>query len=428
MVPALTALAQTAAQPPRRASASSTCRTARSWSSGRRRRRAPGFEFTPILKPLEPFRDSLVVVSNLARAGGRPTGDHAVSAGRLAERRVAEADRGARTSAPASTHRSGASPSRSARTRRSRRSSWRPRTSPATSARCDAGYSCAYMNTHLVAARRRRRCRWRSTRAWCSSGCSAGRARADAARWRACSDDRSILDSVARATRRDLQRGLGARDRARLERVPRQRPRDRAAHPARRGAAARRERDRAGRAGRRARRRSRSTSALMFDLLALAFQADLTRVFTFMMAREVSQRTYPQIGVTEPHHASRTTATTRRRSRKLAKINTYHVQLFAKFLEQAAGDAGRRRLAARSLADRLRQRHEQRNAHAADPLPLRRGRRRRGVQGQPPHRARRARRRSATCWLTRGAASSAPRSSTFGDSTGRGRAVRCSST
>ena len=41
----------------------------------------------------------------------------------------------------------------------------------------------------------------------------------------------------------------------------------------------------------------------MFDLLALAYQADLTRVFTFMMAREVSQRTYPHIGVTEPHHA-----------------------------------------------------------------------------------------------------------------------------
>ena len=41
---------------------------------------------------------------------------------------------------------------------------------------------------------------------------------------------------------------------------------------------------------------------LMFDLLAVAYQADLTRVATFMMAREVSQRTYPQIGMTEPHH------------------------------------------------------------------------------------------------------------------------------
>ena len=41
----------------------------------------------------------------------------------------------------------------------------------------------------------------------------------------------------------------------------------------------------------------------MFDLLAVAFQADITRVFTFMMARDVSSRTFPQIGVSDPHHA-----------------------------------------------------------------------------------------------------------------------------
>ena len=48
--------------------------------------------------------------------------------------------------------------------------------------------------------------------------------------------------------------------------------------------------------------RSRNTSALMFDLLAVAYQADITRVFTFMMARDLHNRTYPQIGVDEPHH------------------------------------------------------------------------------------------------------------------------------
>ena len=41
---------------------------------------------------------------------------------------------------------------------------------------------------------------------------------------------------------------------------------------------------------------------VIFDLLALAYEADLTRVFTFMLARELSQRTYPNIGVTLPHH------------------------------------------------------------------------------------------------------------------------------
>ncbi len=41
----------------------------------------------------------------------------------------------------------------------------------------------------------------------------------------------------------------------------------------------------------------------LFELLALAYEADHTRVFTFMMNREFSQRTYPDLGVTEPHHA-----------------------------------------------------------------------------------------------------------------------------
>ena len=40
----------------------------------------------------------------------------------------------------------------------------------------------------------------------------------------------------------------------------------------------------------------------MFDLLAVAYQADITRVFTFMMARDLHNRTYPQVGVDEPHH------------------------------------------------------------------------------------------------------------------------------
>ena len=74
--------------------------------------------------------------------------------------------------------------------------------------------------------------------------------------------------------------------------------------------------------------------ALMFDLLALAYQADLTRVFTFMMAREVSQRTYPQIGVTEPHHSISHHGNRPAAIEGHAKLNTYHVGMFAKFLER----------------------------------------------------------------------------------------------
>ena len=69
-----------------------------------------------------------------------------------------------------------------------------------------------------------------------------------------------------------------------------------------------------------------------------------------MIARELSQRTYPQIGVTEPHHAVSHHGNDPEKIAKVAKINTYHVELFAKFLEKLQAHAGWRRLAARSLA------------------------------------------------------------------------------
>ena len=72
--------------------------------------------------------------------------------------------------------------------------------------------------------------------------------------------------------------------------------------------------------------------ALIFDLMAVAYQADLTRVFTFMMARDLHNRTYPQIGVDEPHHGLSHHQNKADKIARFAKINTYHVGLFAKFL------------------------------------------------------------------------------------------------
>jgi hypothetical protein len=74
--------------------------------------------------------------------------------------------------------------------------------------------------------------------------------------------------------------------------------------------------------------------SLMFDLLAVAWQADLTRVFTFMVAREVSQRTYPALGLTEPHHAISHHGGRAEQMVKHAKLNVFHIQLFAKFVER----------------------------------------------------------------------------------------------
>ena len=73
---------------------------------------------------------------------------------------------------------------------------------------------------------------------------------------------------------------------------------------------------------------------LMFDLQVLALQADMTRVVTFQLAREASTRTYPQIGVPEPHHPISHHVNDPEKLAKLAKINAYHVSLFAYMVDR----------------------------------------------------------------------------------------------
>jgi hypothetical protein len=73
---------------------------------------------------------------------------------------------------------------------------------------------------------------------------------------------------------------------------------------------------------------------LTFDLQVLALQADITRVITFQLARETSTRTYPQIGVAEPHHPVSHHSNSPEKLAKLARINAYHVSLFAYFVEK----------------------------------------------------------------------------------------------
>jgi hypothetical protein len=73
---------------------------------------------------------------------------------------------------------------------------------------------------------------------------------------------------------------------------------------------------------------------LMFDLQVLALQADITRVITFQLSRETSTRTYPQIGVPDPHHPTSHHDLLPEKLAKLAKINAYHVSLFAGYLDK----------------------------------------------------------------------------------------------
>jgi hypothetical protein len=73
---------------------------------------------------------------------------------------------------------------------------------------------------------------------------------------------------------------------------------------------------------------------LMFDLQVLALQGDVTRVITFQLARETSTRTYPEIGVSEPHHPLTHNGGNAEKLAKVAQINAFHVSLFAYFLEK----------------------------------------------------------------------------------------------
>src|SRR4051812_25546394 len=71
---------------------------------------------------------------------------------------------------------------------------------------------------------------------------------------------------------------------------------------------------------------------LMFDLQVLALQGDVTRVITFQLARETSNRTYPEIGVSDPHHPLSHHGNDPEKIARMAKINEFHLSLFAEFL------------------------------------------------------------------------------------------------
>jgi hypothetical protein len=73
---------------------------------------------------------------------------------------------------------------------------------------------------------------------------------------------------------------------------------------------------------------------LMFDLQVLALQGDVTRVLTFQLARETSTRTYPEIGVSDPHHPLTHNGGDPEKLARVAKINAFHVSLFAYFLKK----------------------------------------------------------------------------------------------
>ena len=78
---------------------------------------------------------------------------------------------------------------------------------------------------------------------------------------------------------------------------------------------------------------------LMYELQWLAFRADVTRVVTFMLGRELNFRTYPEIGITEGHHGLSHHGDSPAQIEKLSRLNTYQATLFASFLEKLQATA-----------------------------------------------------------------------------------------
>ena len=73
---------------------------------------------------------------------------------------------------------------------------------------------------------------------------------------------------------------------------------------------------------------------LLYDLQVLAYQCDLTRVITFMYGREQSARTYPQLGISDPHHQLTHHQNDPEKLEKCTKIQTHHAELFTAYLEK----------------------------------------------------------------------------------------------
>jgi len=329
MVPAFTALAQTPAKPPQRFGAVYFPNGTPMTSGNYWMPKATGgdLEITPILKPLEAYREQMTVVGNLSRAGGKTVTDHAVSSagwlsGVVAKQTEAEdIHLGITIDQVLAAHVGQDTPFPSIEFATEDFSGY--------VGGCVPGYSCTYMNTiswsgptsplHMEI--------YPSVSFERMFG-RAGDAKQRLARMR---ENQSILDSVADEARR-LQGRLGPQDRVRLDEYL--------------GTVREIERRIEQTEHRSATSFTGVTApigvpeafedhaALMFDLIALAYQTDLTRVSTFMMAREASQRTYPVLAIPETHHDISHHGNQPEKMALHAKIDAHFATLFAAFLEK----------------------------------------------------------------------------------------------
>ena len=327
MVPASTALAQTAARPQVRLGLCFIPHGAvmNQWTPAT----DGALQLSPTLTPLAPYKDQVVVLSNLAHAMAGPQGpgdnggDHtrcpAVFLNGVHPKRTDGADILAGTTidqmAAAKIGQDTLLPSLEMAVE----------DYSGLVGSCDVGFSCTYMNTIS----------WRSPTSPMPMEINPrvvfDRMFGDGAtaqeRMQRIERQRSILDAVTGQIRR-LQGELGPRDRNRVaDYLDTVREIERRIQLAEKQAANPNLEVPESPTG--IPDDHEEHTKLMFDLMAIAFQADITRISTFMMAREVSYRTFPKIGISEAFHPASHHQNNPQRLEQLAKINTFHVQQVA---------------------------------------------------------------------------------------------------
>jgi hypothetical protein len=330
MVPALTAFQKTAAKPVNRFGAVYVPNGIMmpQWTPTAE---GTAFEFSPTLKPLEPFRERLLVLSGLNSTPPKQAGAvgvHARASTRFLTDMPPKVTNGANLEAGISMDQIAA---KQLGEHTQLASLELGLESTESGASCDNGFNCVYTSTIS----------WRGPTTPLPTEHNPrevfGRMFGDTAstdpatRLARIQQQRSILDSVTRRITQ-LEKSVGSADRAKLdEYFEAIRDVERRIQNAEKqsttelpvvdqppGIPASFE----------------EHAKLMFDLYALAYQCDLTRVVTFMIAHEFSGRTYPQIGVPDAHHPISHHQNDPVRLAKLAKINAYHVGLFAGFLKK----------------------------------------------------------------------------------------------
>jgi hypothetical protein len=294
-----------------------------------------GFEITPILRPLEAFRHQLTVISGLANVAGDPvdagSGPHSRTSGcylsgvRVKHTESADLRAGRTMDQFAADELGQDTPLRSLEL------ALEPNF---TVGGCEGGYSCTYINTFSWAAPDRPLPM--ETNPAVVFERLFGDGATGAARLARMRRDRSILDAVTASLNR-LQRVVGPGDRQTLDEYF-----DAVRDVERRVQQAGTQ----GEASPEGLERPFGIPALfedharlMFDLMYLAFRADLTRVVTFQLGRELSLRAYPEIGVPEAHHAISHHGHAPEKIAACAKINEYHMQLFSHLVGRMASTA-----------------------------------------------------------------------------------------